>query len=137
MEQILNKSQHAKLTLENKVFPLLLPGFNLADFQSRVLGFYQQAIPACLSQNSMLVRLGCIQQNLHAIRMFLHTPALLLTSVTHCDLARHENGPVPSFGGKRFKSQILQLRLASTGFGFPMHRYSVNFYLHYTVVAVP
>ena len=39
MEQILNKSQHRKLTLEKKIlFPLLL-GFELATFQSLVQRF--------------------------------------------------------------------------------------------------
>ena len=44
VEQTPNKSQHTKLTLEKKIFPLLLPGFKLATFQSQVLHPYQQAI---------------------------------------------------------------------------------------------
>ena len=32
----LNKSQHTKLTLERKILPLLLPGFELATFRWRV-----------------------------------------------------------------------------------------------------
>ena len=36
VEQTLNKSQHTKLTLEKKILPLLLPGFELATFRSRV-----------------------------------------------------------------------------------------------------
>ena len=35
-EQTLNKSQHTKLTLEKKIFLLLLLGFELATFQSQV-----------------------------------------------------------------------------------------------------
>ena len=46
VEQTLNKSQHTKLTLEKKILPLLLPGFKLATFQSRVWRSYQQAIRA-------------------------------------------------------------------------------------------
>ena len=36
MEQILNKSQHRKLSLEKKILPLFLPGFELATFCSQV-----------------------------------------------------------------------------------------------------
>ena len=32
MERTPNKSQHTKLTLEKKILPLLLPGFDLATF---------------------------------------------------------------------------------------------------------
>ena len=46
MERTLNKSQHTKLTLEKKILPLLLPGFELATSRSRVRRSYQQAIPA-------------------------------------------------------------------------------------------
>ena len=45
MERTPNKSQHTKLTVEKKILPPLLPGFELA-FRSRVLRFYQQANPA-------------------------------------------------------------------------------------------
>ena len=38
--------QQTKLTLENKILPLLLPGFELATFGSRVRRAYQQATPA-------------------------------------------------------------------------------------------
>ena len=41
-----NKSQHIKLTLEKKILPPLLPGFELATFRSRVRDSYQPAIPA-------------------------------------------------------------------------------------------
>ena len=40
------KSQHTKLTLQKKILPPLLPGFELATFRSRVRRSYQQAIPA-------------------------------------------------------------------------------------------
>ena len=36
MERTPNKSQHTNLTLEKKIIPLLLPGFELATFRSRV-----------------------------------------------------------------------------------------------------
>ena len=41
-----NKSQHRKLTLEKKIFPPLLEGFELATFQSRVQRSNHWAIPA-------------------------------------------------------------------------------------------
>ena len=44
MERTPNKSQHTELTLE-KIPPPLLPGFELATFQSRVRRSNQLAIP--------------------------------------------------------------------------------------------
>ena len=44
MERTPNKSQHTKLTLEKKILPPLVPGFELATFRSRVRRSYQQAI---------------------------------------------------------------------------------------------
>ena len=41
-----NKSQHTKLTLEKKILPPLLPGFELATFRSRVRHSSKQATPA-------------------------------------------------------------------------------------------
>ena len=32
VERTLNKSQHTKLTLERKIIPMLLPGFELTSF---------------------------------------------------------------------------------------------------------
>ena len=46
VERTPKKSQHTKLTLEKKILPPLLPGFELATFRSRVRRSYQQAIPA-------------------------------------------------------------------------------------------
>ena len=46
MERTPKKSQHTKLTLEKKIFPPLLPGFELATFRSGVWRSYQQAVPA-------------------------------------------------------------------------------------------
>ena len=46
MERTPNESQHTKLTLEKKVLPPLLPGFELPTFRPRVRRSYQQAIPA-------------------------------------------------------------------------------------------
>ena len=46
VEWTLNKSQHTKLTLEEKILPLLLLGFELATFPSRVGCSNQQAIRA-------------------------------------------------------------------------------------------
>ena len=39
MERTPNKSQHTKLTLEKKILPPPLPGFELATFRSRVRRF--------------------------------------------------------------------------------------------------
>ena len=44
VERTPNKSQHTKLTLEKKIRPPLLPGFELATFRSRVRHSNQQAI---------------------------------------------------------------------------------------------
>ena len=41
----MNKSQHAKLTLEKKILLPLLPGFELATFRSRFRRSYQQKLP--------------------------------------------------------------------------------------------
>ena len=46
MERTANKSQHTKLTLEKKILPPLLTGFELGTFRSRVWPSDQQAIPA-------------------------------------------------------------------------------------------
>ena len=46
VERTANKKQHTKLTLEKKILPPLLPGFELATFWSWVRRSYQQAIPA-------------------------------------------------------------------------------------------
>ena len=56
MERTPNKSQHSKLTLEKKILPLLLPGFELATYESRVRRSNQQAVPAVLTNlhNSVL-----------------------------------------------------------------------------------
>ena len=45
VERTQNKSQHTKLTLEKKIPPPPLPGFDLATFRSRVRRSYKQAIP--------------------------------------------------------------------------------------------
>ena len=46
LEWTLSKSQHTKLTVEKKILPLLLLGFELATFQSWVKRSYQQAFLA-------------------------------------------------------------------------------------------
>ena len=45
MERTPNKSQHTQLTVEKKILPPLLPGFELAAFLSRVRRSNQQATP--------------------------------------------------------------------------------------------
>ena len=46
VERIPSKNQHTKLTQEKKIFPALLPGFEVAVFWSWVRRFNQQATPA-------------------------------------------------------------------------------------------
>ena len=46
MERTPTNSQHTKLTLEKKILPPLLPGFELATFRSQVRRSNQQAIAA-------------------------------------------------------------------------------------------
>ena len=46
MQRTPNNSQHTQLTLEKKILPPLLPGFELLTFRSRVGRSNQQAIPA-------------------------------------------------------------------------------------------
>ena len=55
VEQTSNKSQHTKLTLEKKILPPLLPGFELATFGSRVRRSNQQAIPAPLNREQRML----------------------------------------------------------------------------------
>ena len=49
VKRTLNKCQNTKLTLEKKILPPLLAGFELVTFPSQVRHPYQQAIPAPLS----------------------------------------------------------------------------------------
>ena len=44
LERIPNNSLHTKLTLEKKILPPLLPGFELATFRSQIRHSNQQAI---------------------------------------------------------------------------------------------
>ena len=61
VERTPNKSRHTKLTLEKKIFPPLLPGFELATFRSRVRCCNQQAVPtlptSCPDSTNKLSRL--------------------------------------------------------------------------------
>ena len=50
-----NKSQHRKLTLEKKIFPPLLQGFEPATFRSRVRRSNHWAIPAPVHTSGMFV----------------------------------------------------------------------------------
>ena len=52
VERTPNKSQHTKLTLDEKILPPLLPGYEVATFRSRVRRSNQQAIPAPPSENT-------------------------------------------------------------------------------------
>ena len=52
------KSQHTKLTLEKKILPPLLPGFELATFRSQVRRCNQRAIPAPMLILCTLSKLG-------------------------------------------------------------------------------
>ena len=55
VEQTPNKSQHTKLTLEKKIFPLLLPGFKLKlfDHKSGTLTSKLSQLPTVLSYTEM------------------------------------------------------------------------------------
>ena len=55
MDWTSNKSQHTKLTLEKKIHPPLLPGFELATFRSRVRRSKQQAIPAPTTTGTTII----------------------------------------------------------------------------------
>ena len=55
VERAPNKSQHTKLTLEKKILPPPLPGFELTTFRSRVRLSYQPAIAALTNQLSRLL----------------------------------------------------------------------------------
>ena len=50
VERTPNKSQHTKMTLEKRILPLLLPGFELATFRSWVWCSNQQALPTLTVQ---------------------------------------------------------------------------------------
>ena len=50
-----NKSQHTELTLEKKIIPPLLLGFELATFRSRVRRSYREAISTPLLANEYKV----------------------------------------------------------------------------------
>ena len=75
VEQTLNKSQHTKLTLEKKTLLPLLPGFELATFQSQVWHSNQQAIPDpvfhCMSIQRFYQSAECTGQDLFFIFLFL------------------------------------------------------------------
>ena len=53
-----NKSQHIKLILVKKILPPLLPGFELANFRSRVRRSYHQAIPPLCTSVRAAIALG-------------------------------------------------------------------------------
>ena len=55
VERTPTKSQRTKFTLEKKILPPLLPGFELATFWSRVRRSYQQAILRTEFQNAIWI----------------------------------------------------------------------------------
>ena len=66
MERTPNKSQHTKLTLEKKILPPLLPGFEFATFRSRVRRSNKQAIsrlPSCQCCNFLQPTISWLQKN--------------------------------------------------------------------------
>ena len=69
MERTPNKSQHRKLTLEKKILPPFLPGFELATFRSQVRRSNQQAIPGVDIYHSygFLADLVVFRTTLHAM----------------------------------------------------------------------
>ena len=56
VERIPNKSRHTKLTVEKKILPLILPGFELAIFGSQVQHSNQQALPVQYTWFSVAVQ---------------------------------------------------------------------------------
>ena len=58
LERTPRKSQHTKLTLEKKILPPLLPGFELATFRPRARRCYQQAILASVWQYNVDIGIG-------------------------------------------------------------------------------
>ena len=63
MERTPNKSQYTKLTLEKKILPPLLPGFELTTFRLRVLRANQQAIPAPGSITNEALNMQALEVN--------------------------------------------------------------------------
>ena len=91
MEWTPNKSQHTKLTLKKKILPLLLPGFELATFRSRVRGSNQQAIRA--PQKALYTRYcGVTHEISRQLTTQSHLCAIPLTKqmVLHEHLPHHE-----------------------------------------------
>ena len=70
VEQTPNKSQHTKLTLEKKIHPPLLPGFELATFRLRVRRSNQRAIPAAWQQCSLEKLHSCPSVSVSARKNF-------------------------------------------------------------------
>ena len=72
VERTPNKSQHTKLTLEKKIFPPLLPGFELATLRLLDQPSYQQAIPMWLYPKSFILDAStcccCFCQRKHSHR---------------------------------------------------------------------
>ena len=54
VERTPNKSQHTKLTLEKKILPPVLPGFEFATFPSRVRRFTTRGIPTPIARRPRL-----------------------------------------------------------------------------------
>ena len=72
VERAPNKSQHTKLTLENKVLQPLLPRYELATFQSPIQCSNQQAIPAPTCE------IACINTCAHVKDPVIHVIIIIM-----------------------------------------------------------
>ena len=110
------KSQHTKLTLEKKILPLLLLGFELATFRSRVRRSNQQAIPSNVTNYSILAISSYVSDP-----PYVHTDKQTMDSFQHFshlnvwldDLAPATGQTAPWRVGK-FVTRVLNLVVRST-----------------------
>ena len=89
--QTQNKSQHSKLTPEKKILPPLLPGFELATFQSRVRLFTNKLswLLGKKSKNEQTTRISLFVLSLSSGKPI--EPVRMMTC-TICPLSRHSSG---------------------------------------------
>ena len=111
-----NKSQHTKLTLEKKILPPLLAGFELATFRSRVRRSNQQAVPAVVLMDHIpfiwFVSL-CNRVDVRHCCFYL-TSIFLSTFQSNCFLNCHSIPVMQSFFPFRINSAELSDVIFST-----------------------
>ena len=84
-----NKSQHRKLTLEKKIIPLLLQGFEPATFQSRVRRSNHWAIPGRVWAKRLSILPAALDQSENHL------------SVTSASLLERKGGGLDAWGRKQ------------------------------------